>query len=213
MRIHYEERLLALRSHVIGMGNLAHEMVRKATESVISLNPGLANEVIRDDDAVDALERQATIEAVTFVLQEGPVASDLRFVVSTLGVVGEIEEVADDAVKLARRSLKLGTNFPATMKVQLNELSDIARLQFMSALRLYSEFDPELAREIVDRDNEVDSAYSRARDQLLEILKSDSSNAGGLVRTIEVFHALEHVSDHAVSIAKRMQLIDEPPTE
>lgn len=193
------------------MGNMAHDMVRKASESVINANPALANEVIRDDDAVDAAERQATMDAITFVLQEGPVASDLRFIVSTLEVVGEIEEVGDDAVKLARRSLKLGTNFPATMKMQLMELSDLARLQFMSALRLYSEFDPELARAIVDRDNEVDSAYSKARDQLLGLLKEDSSNAGGMVRTIEVFHALEHVSDHAVSIAKRMQLIDEPP--
>ncbi|MBI1335138.1 MAG: hypothetical protein GC165_19920 [Armatimonadetes bacterium] len=193
------------------MGNQAHEMVRKASESVITSNPGLANEVIREDDAVDVAERKTIMEAITFVVQESPVASDLRFLVSTLGVVGEIEEVADDAVKLARRSLKLGTNFPATMKKQLNELSEVSRLQFMSALRLYSEFDPDLARSIVDRDNEVDSAYSRARDQLLEMFKEDANNAGGLVRTIEVFHALEHVSDHAVSIAKRMQMIDEPP--
>ncbi|MBS1726295.1 MAG: phosphate signaling complex protein PhoU [Armatimonadetes bacterium] len=211
MRIHYEERLLDIRSHVIAMGNQAHEMVRKASESVITSNPGLANEVIREDDAVDIAERKTIMEAITFVVQESPVASDLRFLVSTLGVVGEIEEVADDAVKLARRSLKLGTNFPATMKKQLNELSEVSRLQFMSALRLYSEFDPDLARSIVDRDNEVDSAYSRARDQLLEMFKEDANNAGGLVRTIEVFHALEHVSDHAVSIAKRMQMIDEPP--
>ncbi|MBS1703920.1 MAG: phosphate signaling complex protein PhoU [Armatimonadetes bacterium] len=211
MRIHYEERLLDIRSHVIAMGNQAHEMVRKASESVITSNPGLANEVIREDDAVDVAERKTIMEAITFVVQESPVASDLRFLVSTLGVVGEIEEVADDAVKLARRSLKLGTNFPATMKKQLNELSEVSRLQFMSALRLYSEFDPDLARSIVDRDNEVDSAYSRARDQLLEMFKEDANNAGGLVRTIEVFHALEHVSDHAVSIAKRMQMIDEPP--
>ena len=47
--------------------------------------------------------------------------------------------------------------------------------------------------------------------ELLEILKKDPADAKGLVRAIEVFHALEHVSDGAVAIAKRMQLIDEPP--
>ncbi len=193
------------------MGNKAHDMVRKASESVLTANPALANEVIREDDAVDAVERQATIEAIMLVMQENPVGADLRFLISTFGVVGEIEEVADDAVKLARRSLKLGTNFPPSMKVQLNQLSEIARQQFASALRLYADFDPELAKNIIARDNEVDLAYRNARDELLILLKEDSSNPGGLVRTIEVFHALEHVADHAVSIAKRMQLIDEPP--
>jgi phosphate transport system protein len=137
-----------------------------------------------------------------FVMQESPVASDLRFLVSTLGVVGEIEEVADDAVKLARRSLKLGTNFPSSMKVQLSDLSEIARRQLASAIRLYADFD----------NDQVDSAYSRARDELLVLLKKDPSDAGGLVRAIEVFHALEHVSDGAVAIAKRMLIIDEPPS-
>ncbi len=192
------------------MGNLAHEMVRKATDSVITANPALANEVIATDDAVDRIEREVTLEAITFVVQESPVAADLRFVVSTLGVVGEIEEVADDAVKLARRSLKLGTSFPQAMKIPLQEMSESSRQQLMSAIRLYTEFDADLARSIVDRDNEIDSAYSQARDSLLELLRKDSSNPGMLVRTIEVFHALEHVSDHAVSIAKRMQIIDEP---
>ena len=172
-----------------------------------------AHDIVRDDDQVDAAERQITTDAVTFVAQESPVASDLRFLVSTLGVVSEIEEVADDAVKLARRSIKLGSGFPSSMKIQLNELSELSRRQFMSAIRLYSEFEHELAQTIVDRDNEVDAGFGRARDQLLEIMKQDASNATSLVRTIEVFHALEHVSDHAVSIAKRMQLIDVPPQE
>lgn len=211
MRIYYEERLLAIRSQVIAMGHLAHDMVRKASESVITGNPSLANEVIRDDDAVDAAERTTTLETIMLVMQESPVGPDLRFLVSTLGVVGEIEEVADDAVKLARRSLKLGTNFPSSMKVQLSELSEISRLQLASAIRLYADFDPELAQSIIAKDDEVDSAYSKARDELLEILKKDPTDARGLVRAIEVFHALEHVSDGAVAIAKRMQLIDEPP--
>jgi phosphate transport system protein len=193
------------------MGNLAHDMVRKASESVITGNPSTANDVIKDDDAVDAAERAITLEAIMLVMQETPVGPDLRFLVSTLGVVGEIEEVADDAVKLARRSIKLGTNFPSSMKVQLSEISEISRRQLASAIRLYADFDAELAMSIITNDDEVDAAYSKARDALLVFFKENPDDARGLVRSIEVFHALEHVSDHAVSIAKRMQLIDEPP--
>ena len=211
MRIRYEERLLAIRGQVITMGNLAHEMVRKASESVITGNPTIAGDVIRDDDTVDAAERAITLEAIMLVMQENPVGPDLRFLISTLGVVGEIEEVADDAVKLARRSIKLGTNFPSSMKIQLSEISEISRQQLASAIRLYADFNHDLALSIIEKDDEVDAAYSRARDELLGFFRAEPNDARGLVRAIEVFHALEHVSDHAVSIAKRMQLIDEPP--
>lgn len=213
MRTHFDERLLTIKNQVISMGNVAHEMVRKASESVIFSNPSLAHDVIREDDTVDIAERKVMQDAIMLVMSESPVASDLRFLISTLGVVSEIEKVADDAVKLSRRSLKLGSNFPSTMKVQLSELSEQVRRQFASSLRLYSEFSPELAKSIVDHDEVVDTAYSQARDQILELLKKDPSDPVAHVRTIEVFHALEHVSDHAVSIAKRMQLIDEPPAE
>ena len=97
------------------------------------------------------------------------------------------------------------------MKVKLSDVSEVARRQLASAIRLYADFDPELAASIIATDDEVDSAYSKARDELLELLKSAPNDAKSFVRAIEVFHALEHVSDGAVAIAKRMQLIDEPP--
>jgi phosphate transport system protein len=211
MRIHYTERLSEIRTQVVSMGSNASEMVRKAAESVISENPGLAHEVIREDDSVDANERKLTLDVVTLVMQETPVASDLRFLISTLGIVGEIETVADDAVKLARRSLKLGGFFPSTQKVALSTMSEQARLQLASAIKLYTEYSPELAKTIIDTDELVDTAYSQARNSVLEFFKEDSANYQHMVRSIEVFHALEHVADHAVAIAKRMQLLHEPP--
>jgi phosphate transport system protein len=211
MRIHYTEKLQEIRSQVVGMGTAANEMVRKASESVMTADSGLANDVIRDDDFVDNVERQMTIEVVTLVMQENPVAGDLRFLVSTLGVIGEIETVADDAVKLARRSLKLGGFFPGNLKMALSNLSDQARLQFASALKLYTEYSPELAQSIIDADEVIDNAYSHARDSVLDFFREDPSHYLHMVRTIEVFHALEHVADHAVAISKRMQLLHVPP--
>jgi phosphate transport system protein len=211
MRIHYTERLTEIRTQVVGMGASASEMVRKASESVLGENPGLAHEVIREDDAVDQSERQLTLDVVTLLMQENPVAGDLRFLISTLGIIGEIETVADDAVKLARRSLKLGGFFPSTLKMALSNLSEQARLQFASSLKLYTEYTPELAQTIIDADELVDTAYSGARNSVLDFFREDTANYQHMVRTIEVFHALEHVADHAVAIAKRMQLLHEPP--
>ena len=142
-------------------------------------------------------------------MQESPVAADLRFLVSTLGVVSEIEKVGDDAVKLARRATKLSGQFPPEMRVALLELGEAARRSFNSSIRLFSDYSTELSVEIVRGDKEIDTAYSQARNKVFNLIQQNPEATEHLVRTIEAFHALEHVADHAVAIAVRLRMVYE----
>lgn len=206
LRQHYDESLGAIRASVVRMGNIASEMVRIAVESAMSGDVELAATVVRMDDEVDHLEVESLNRCVLVVMREAPVASDLRMLVSTMGVIGEIEKVADDAVKLARRATKLTGQFPGELKAALMELGECSRLSFASALKLYTEFSPELAQAIIDSDKEIDTQYKSARNRLFEMIKKNPEATAHLVRTIEVFHALEHVADHAVEIASRLRM-------
>lgn len=195
------------------MGTEAAEMTRMAVDAVIAGDASLAHEVIRMDDLVDNLERQALLAAVGTVMQEAPVAADLRFLISTIGIIGEIEKAGDDAVKLARRATKLTGVFPSEMKVALSELGELSRRSFTSSLRLYADYSNELAEEIIHLDMEVDQTYARARNRVFELIKQDPASTEHLVRTIDAFHALEHVADHAVAIAQRMKILHDRPEE
>ena len=210
MRTHFGERLQSIHSRVIAMGTHATDMIKQGAEAIIHSDSSLAGEVIRKDDFIDQAERDLLFETIRLVMQETPVASDLRFLVSTLGVIGEIEKVADDAVKLARRGQKLGGEFPAELKVLLSTVSEQSRSQFVHALKLYSEYSKELAESIIAQEEVVDTGYSEARHKVYEMMKANPDNPAKYVRIIEVFHALEHISDHAASIATRMQLVYEP---
>lgn len=192
------------------MGGIAAEMVRLAVEAVISGNSELAKTVIDMDDEVDALEKATLNETVRAVALEAPVASDLRMLVCTLGVIGEIEKIADDAVKLARRSTKLTGHFPAEMKLALHQLGEEARKVFAASLRLYVEYSAELAKETISSDEEIDGQYVRARNRVFDLIRESPQETEHLVRTIEAFHALEHVADHAVEIASRLRMHHEP---
>lgn len=210
MRTHYNERLQSIHTKVITMGTLATEMIRKASDAIILNDFAMAKGVIQQDDLIDQAERDLLFETIRLVMQETPVASDLRFLVSTLGVIGEIEKVADDAVKLARRSIKLQGEFPSELKVMLSTVSEQARNQFVHALRLYSEYSDELAQTIIEQEEVADTEFGNARHQVYEMMKSDPGSPQKYVRVIEVFHALEHISDHSASIATRMQLVYQP---
>jgi len=191
------------------MGGDANEMVRLAVESTLNGDLELANRVIAADDRVDDFERAVVNKTVIAVMQESPVAADLRFLVSTLGVVSEIEKVGDDAVKLARRATKLSGQFPPEMRVALLELGEAARRSFNSSIRLFSDYSTELSVEIVRGDKEIDTAYSQARNKVFNLIQQNPEATEHLVRTIEAFHALEHVADHAVAIAVRLRMVYE----
>lgn len=206
VRQHVDDRHQMIQSEILRMWGIAGDMVRLAVEAVISGDTELARRVIEMDDEVDAIEKNTLDETVRAVALEAPVASDLRMLVCTLGVVGEVEKVADDAVKLARRSTKLSGHFPAEMKLALFQLGEEARRMFASSMRLYVEYAPELASEIVSSDVAVDGQYVRARNRVFDLIRESPQETEHLVRTIEAFHALEHVADHAVEIASRIRI-------
>lgn len=206
LRQHFDERLEDVKSDVIRMGGVALDMVKMAVDAALNGEIELAAEIVRIDDEVDRLEEDLVQKTVLVVMQESPVGSDLRLLAATLGVIGEIEKVADDAVKLARRANKLSTEFPAEMKSALSEMGEIARHMFASAMRLYTDYDEGLAKQIVKSDKDMDTRYRTARDRVFGLIRKNPDATEQLVRTIEIFHALEHVADHAVEIAGRLQI-------
>lgn len=205
-RSNYDEQLAELRSQVLLMGNLALDMVRLAGEAMMTNNADLARQVIELDDRVDRLEDECVFRAMNLVMREAPVATDLKRLLATVGIVGEIEKVGDDAVKLARRTTKLTGLFPAELKIMLSELGEMARHAFGSSLQLYTDFSDERAQEIIDYDETVDTKYQEVRERVQGLIQTNPSATPMLLRTIEAFHALEHVADHAVEIATRLRL-------
>jgi phosphate uptake regulator len=110
-------------------------------------------------------------------------------------------------VKLSRRAKKLVGHFPSELKLALSELGEVSRQMFNASLRLFAEYSEGLASEIVAKDETADDCYSQAREQVIEMIRENPGESEHLVRTIDCFHALEHVADHAVEISKRMNML------
>lgn len=206
LRGYYDERIEKIRSDVVRMGNLSSEMIELAVEAAANNDTAKADQVIDRDDQIDVLEEEVIRNTVLLVMQESPVASDLRMLTSTLGVIGEIEKVADDAVKLARRAESVKGQFPGEMRQALVSLGVAARKSLASALRLYTNYDPALAKEVILSDEMVDSQYAVACDRIVEFIQHDPALTRNYLSTIEIFHALEHIADRSVAIAKRLRV-------
>jgi phosphate transport system protein len=207
----FDERISEIRTEIIRMGNLSSEMIDLAVQAATTGNEDHAREVIVRDDLVDSLEEEVIRATVMLVMREAPVAGDLRTLTSTLGVIGEFEKVADDAVKLARRARKVRGFFPGELKSSLVEMAGQSRKLLASCVRLYTHYDAALASEIVDADDVVDKQYSIACQRIIELIRENPVHAEKYVATMEIFHALEHIADRCVSVAKRLRVHYESP--
>jgi phosphate transport system protein len=208
-RERYGEALRTVEHDVLRMGAIAGEMVRLAAHAAVKDDRSLADHVVEMDQDVDRLERAVTDRVLLLILREAPVARDLLLLTSTLAVVGELEKVGDDACKLARRAGKLSAPFPPEMRRTLITMSRQARINLAGAVKLYAHYEAAGARAVVEADDSVDVAYREARDAIHATVRERPDDVDRLIRLSEVFHAIEHVSDRAAEIAKRLRTLHE----
>lgn len=211
-RAAFDQTLSEIQADVVRMGGLAHDMVELAVQSALNDDKSLSKEVFRLEKELDAAEQLCTTKIVETSVLGAPVAKDLLFLTSTLAILGEIERTGDDAWKLARRSLKLKVPFPDDLKELLVSTDRAARTNLVAALALYTQFSREAADTLISNDRLVDDGYKASRRALLDKMVEDPDQKRQHFRISEIFHALEHVSDHAVNIAKTLKLFYERAT-
>jgi phosphate transport system protein len=205
-RATYDQDLAEIRADIIRMGNLALDMVELAVQSALNDDKDMAGRVADMEENMDHSEQALADKVLLVMVRESPVAKDLLFLSSTLAVVGELEKAGDDAAKLARRSFKLKIEFPDDLKHELSAMDQQTRSNFRMALQLYTQYSPDAAHELIKSDTTVDNQYKASRRKLLDMMVEQPENKRQLFRCGEIFHALEHIADHAANIARTMNM-------
>lgn len=205
-RERFDHDLESLRKIIVRMGETVVAMTDLAVRGSLGDDEESLKQVRLMDDELDIQEMEAMNMIVSIIMREAPVASDLKLLTSTLSIVGELEKAGDDAEKLASRIAKIGENFPADLKDGLFELSASAQNSIAASIQLYLEYDNELAEKILAADEDIDSGYKQARSDMLQRISDQPNMTKALYRAIEIFHAVEHVADHAVEITKRLRV-------
>jgi phosphate transport system protein len=166
----------------------------------------LASEALAADDQVDAMLVSLTERTYDLIRRESPVASDLRYLVSVLRILEELERVADLSlivVKQAPEQAVLAAH--GRLFRILDDMAGAAEELFRSALDAWSAQDPALAGDLVARSALMDDAYRRLLD---EILALDGPGAVHVaVTAVLVGRAFERIADHTVIVGERLRYL------
>ncbi|SMP07119.1 phosphate transport system protein [Desulfurobacterium pacificum] len=198
----YVEDLDELKRSFIEMADMSKKIINEAMESLIERNVEKAELTYQYDRLIDLKELEIEEKCVRILALYSPEATDLRFVVSILKSIVDLERVGDLARDICETAIHLSKYPPLKPYVDLPRMLQIVSEMLKSSVMALLRGDVELAKEVIDKDDIVDSFYERLFEELVEIAEKSPENGAIAVRLILVVKSLERVGDHATNIAE-----------
>ncbi len=206
-RVDFDRDLSQLEAETILMGGLVESAVITALEGLVERDLTKSQSVIDSDDRIDVKEHEIEEAAISLLRKEAPVASDLRRIMSTLFVAGELERIGDYAEGIAKISLLMGNDPPLKELIDIPRMADIALSMLKRGLEAFVERDggraTRLAETIGRSDDEVDVLYETVQTDLIHLMKQSPDNIERATYLLWAAHNLERVADRATNIAER----------
>ncbi|HMV85457.1 MAG TPA: phosphate signaling complex protein PhoU [Blastocatellia bacterium] len=197
-----ETALNELRDHVLLMGGEVERAIDEATRALIERDSELAEQVLRDDDRVDALELEADQRCVQLLRMQASEEYDLRLVVTAIKITPILERIADHACNIARAAIYLNDEPQLKPYFDLPKMSWLACDMLRLSLDAFAAADANAARAVIARDDEIDRLYDRIFHELLDRMSKDAAAAGRAARLLLVAKHLERIGDYVTDICE-----------
>ena len=199
----YDKDLDSLERRIAEMGGLAEKMVIDAMDALASAETALAHQVVATDPRLDLLQREIEEQAILTIARRQPVAIDLREIIGAIRVAGALERVGDLAKNIAKRSIKVGTEtrVPRAI-VGLKHMNEVATELLKDVLDAYAQRDIERARDVWERDADLDALEDSVFRDLLTHMMEDPRNISFCAHLLFCSKNIERIGDHATNIAE-----------
>ena len=204
MERHFDQELAELKQELLRMSSLAEQSVVQALKALVTRDPALAQKVDSEDNSLDQLQIEIDNHCVKLLALFQPAAKDLRFVVMATKCTTDLERIADQAVNIARRVIKLCTEPELQPLVLIPQMAELTRGMIHDVLDAFVYEKPALAREIIDRDNEVDRLDREIYAHLTDMMIRDPLTVTRATNLISISHNLERIGDHVTNIAEEI---------
>jgi phosphate transport system protein len=203
----YDEQLARLRDTLMRIGGLVEKALADAITAVAKRDVALAAAIVQRDAEVDALQRSVEEQAVRLLALRQPMANDLRAIVGAMRIALDLERVGDYAANIAKRAIVLSQLAPAVGVGSIQRMARIVLEMLKDTLDALTSNDAEKARQVWQRDEQVDEAYNAVFRNLLTYMMEDPRNITPCAHLLFVAKNIERIGDHTTNIAETIRFI------
>ena len=201
------ESLESLKIELLNMATQAMKNVADATKAAKKRDVELARKVVLKDNEIDQMEIRIEEECVRLLATQQPLASDLRMITAILKINSDLERISDHAVNIAE-SVEIISNRPQIKPlISIPMMGQIAQEMLSTTLDAFVQEKPELARQVCERDDEVDDLNDEVIRELVTYMMEDPRTISSALELINISKNLERVADLATNIAEDVVFI------
>ena len=200
MRNRFDRQLEELHVELIEMGSMCEDVIRKTSKLLQSGDAKVAKEIRKEDSNIDEQERLVESLCLKLLLQQQPVAKDLRKVSAALKMITDMERIGDQASDMAEIIETTDFSVP-TNDVKLAKMAETTIAMVTESIDAYVKQDLVLVREVIARDDEVDDLFLEVRQEIAD----DMVEAGDPMSSLDLLMIakyFERIGDHATNIAE-----------
>ena len=202
MRSKFDEQLLELNKEMIEMGNKIILSIKNAIEALVARDENMAKAIMESGAEVDHLQKK--IEGICFnlLIQQQPVARDLRTVTAAMKMVTDMERIGDHAADISEMTILMGQNSQIDKFEHISQMATETMIMLNHSIEAYVEKNVIKAKEVIEHDDIVDDLFVEAKKDVIELILNSPSEGEGATDILMIAKYFERIGDHATNIAE-----------
>jgi len=202
MRSRFDKQLNQLNNDLMEMGALTEHAIKSAALALSEQDESAAKRAIELEREIDAQERIVESLCLKLLLEQQPVAGDLRLISAALKMITDLERIGDQAADIAEIVLRLHGQSYIKPMLHLPQMAMRVIEMVTGSIDAFVRKDSEKARGIFKLDDAVDELFRTVKNELVELIRRDASNSEQAVDLIMIAKYFERIGDHAQNIAE-----------
>lgn len=202
MRNRFDRQLEKLNTELTEMG----ELIEDAIDGAVASLTDHSQERVKDTELLekDINQKESDIESLCLklLLQQQPVASDLRLISAALKMITDMERVGDQAADIADLSLFIPSDLPHERMSRLFKMAEETTDMVKKSVRAFVDRDMDLAQAVIAQDDVVDNLFTLVKKDIITWIRQDTDNGESAMDLLMVAKYFERIGDHAVNLAE-----------
>ena len=202
MRSKFDEQLVELNDEMIKMGAMIETAITSAVKALSQADEELARKIMASDIEVDQAEKRIEDICFNLLIQQQPVARDLRTITAAMKMVTDMERIGDHAADISEMTIFMGKSKRLASFEHINKMAAETMLMLNMSIEAYIERDAVKATEVIKHDDIVDDLFSEAKSDIIKLILENPSDGEEATDLLMVAKYFERIGDHATNIAE-----------
>ena len=202
MRNRFDRQLEELNDELIEMGTMIEKAIETAAKALISQDSELAKTVIEGDEQVDRQERIIENLCLKLLLQQQPVAKDLRLISSALKMITDMERIGDQAADISELTIMLSEAKYIKKLEHIQQMAKETMVMLVESIDAFVNKDMLKAQSVIDADDKVDELFAEVKKELIKMIHDDINCGEQASDLLMIAKYFERIGDHTTNIAE-----------